>query len=79
MFRFLGRRIHAAVAGLAPVASVCLVDGKIVDPQRVINSDECPNPWNATGGRTKFLGAVGEPCRRLISSAREHTSLDVCQ
>ena len=55
-----------------------LVDGQIVDPRRVLNSDECPNPWGGTGGHKKVVGAVGEPCRRLVSSAREHTSLDVC-
>ena len=55
-----------------------LVDGQIMDPRRVLNSDECPNPWGGTGGHKKVVGAVGEPCRRLVSAAREHTSLDVC-
>eukprot|EP00966_Prymnesium_polylepis_P218611 5059915-Prymnesium_polylepis.1 len=52
-------------------------DGKIPDPRRVLNSDECPNPWQGTGGRSKIVAAVGDPCRKLIAAAREHSTLDV--
>ena len=52
--------------------------GKITDPRRVLNSDECPNPFGGTGHRGKVIAEVGLPCRRLVSSARKHTSLDVC-
>ena len=55
-----------------------LVDGKIADPRRVLNSDECPNPWGGTGERGKVIAAVGEPCKKLVSAARQHTSLDAC-
>ena len=58
-------------------AGVMLPDGTIADARRVLNSDECPNPWQGTGGRSKVIVPVGEPCRRLITAAREHTSLDV--
>ena len=54
-----------------------LVDGEIIDASRVLNSDECPNPWQGTGGRTKLIAAVGEPCKKLIHAARENTTLDV--
>ena len=53
-----------------------LEDGTISDARRLLNSDECPNPWQGTGGRSKVIAPVGEPCRRLITAAREHTSLD---
>ena len=52
-------------------------DGKITDPRRVLNSDECPNPWRGTGHRGKIVAAVGKPCVKLVTAAREHTSLDV--
>lgn len=55
-----------------------LVDGIIADPRRFLNSDECPNPWQGTGGRSKLLAEVGKPCVKLITAAREHSSLDVC-
>lgn len=55
-----------------------LSDGKILDPRRILNSDECPNPFGGTGGRGSVIAPVGEPCRKLISSARQHTSLDAC-
>ena len=54
-----------------------MVDGKIPDPRRVLNSDECPNPWRGTGDRGKLIAGVGQPCRKLVSAARQHTSLDV--
>eukprot|EP00966_Prymnesium_polylepis_P216251 5006150-Prymnesium_polylepis.1 len=55
-----------------------LKDGLIIDPRRILNSDECPNPWQGTGGRSKVLAEVGKPCVKLITAAREHSSLDVC-
>ena len=58
-------------------AGVVAEDGSIRDARRVLNSDECPNPWQGTGGRSKVIAPVGEPCRKLITAAREHTSLDV--
>jgi len=36
--------------------------GAIKDPRRVLNSDECPNPWRGTGDRGKTIAAVGAPC-----------------
>ena len=50
---------------------------QILDPRRVLNSDECPNPWRGTGDRGKVIAEVGTPCLKLVSSARQHTSLDV--
>ena len=67
-FEFLGACLRRA--GI-------LVDGKIIDPRRVLNSDECPNPYGGTGGRGSVVAAVGDPCRRLVSAARQHSSLDV--
>ena len=58
-------------------AAGIMVDGEITDSSRVLNSDECPNPWQGTGGRTKLIAAVGEPCKKIIHSARENTTLDV--
>ena len=52
-------------------------DGRVTDPRRVLNSDECPNPWRGTGDRGKVIAEVGEPCVKLVTAAREHTSLDV--
>eukprot|EP00966_Prymnesium_polylepis_P113181 2617477-Prymnesium_polylepis.1 len=46
-----------------------LVDGMITDPRRILNSDECPNPWQGTGGRSKVLAEVGAPCVKLITAA----------
>ena len=56
-----------------------LVDeqGRITDPQRFLNSDECPNPWRGTGRFGKVIGEVGAPCVKLVSAARKHSSLDV--
>jgi hypothetical protein len=51
--------------------------GRVIDPRRVLNSDECPNPWRGTGERGKVIAEVGQPCVRLVSAAREHSSLDV--
>ena len=51
--------------------------GRITDPSRVLNSDECPNPWRGTGHRGKLLAEVGKPCVKLVTAAREHTTLDV--
>eukprot|EP00966_Prymnesium_polylepis_P321685 7377993-Prymnesium_polylepis.1 len=51
--------------------------GRITDPRRVLNSDECPNPWRGTGHRGRVVGEVGKPCVKLVSAAREHTTLDV--
>ena len=51
--------------------------GRISDPRRVLNSDECPNPWRGTGDRGKVIAEVGKPCIKLVTSARQHTSLDV--
>ena len=51
--------------------------GAIKDPRRVLNSDECPNPWRGTGDRGKTIAAVGAPCVKLVSAARENTTLDV--
>ena len=39
--------------------------GAIKDPRRVLNSDECPNPWRGTGDRRKTIAAVGAPCVKL--------------
>ena len=66
-------RLGAVMAGIPGF----LIDGKIADPRRVLNSDECPNPFGGTGGKQKVVGGAGEPCRKLVSSARQHTSLDV--
>ena len=52
-------------------------DGRITDARRFLNSDECPNPWRGTGDRGKILAEVGKPCVKLVTAAREHTSLDV--
>jgi len=41
-------------------------EGTIIDARRVINSDECPNPWQGKGGRTKLVAAVGEPCSKKL-------------
>lgn len=51
--------------------------GRITDPRRLLNSDECPNPWRGTGDRGKVIAEVGKPCKKLITAARQHTSLDV--
>lgn len=51
--------------------------GRITDPRRLLNSDECPNPWRGTGDRGKVIAEVGQPCKKLVSAARQHTSLDV--
>ena len=51
--------------------------GKIKDPRRVLNSDECPNPWRGTGHRGKVVVEVGKPCVKLVTAAREHSTLDV--
>ena len=69
---------HFDFLGGALTRTSILVDGKIADPRRVLNSDECPNPWGGTGDRGKVLAAVGEPCKKLVSAARQHTSLDAC-
>lgn len=51
--------------------------GNITDARRLLNSDECPNPWRGTGDRGKLIAEVGKPCLKLVTAAREHTSLDV--
>ena len=63
----------------ATLARAGLLDseGKITDPRRVLNSDECPNPWRGTGDRGKIIAEVGKPCVKLVNCAREHTTLDV--
>ena len=52
-------------------------EGNILDPRRMLNSNECPNPWRGTGDRGKVIGEAGKPCVKLVTSARQHTSLDV--
>ena len=68
---------HFAKLRVALEKAGILVAGKILDPRRVLNSDECPNPWRGTGDRGKLIAGVGQPCRKLVSAARQHTSLDV--
>ena len=59
-FDFLG-------GALARAEIIDPVTGKITDPRRVLNSDECPNPFGGTGHRDKVVAAVGEPCKKLVS------------
>ena len=63
----------------ATLERVGLLDerGQITDPRRILNSDECPNPWRGTGQRGKIVAEVGKPCVKLVTAAREHTTLDV--
>ena len=68
---------HFKYLGMCLESCGILVDGEIIDASRVLNSDECPNPWQGTGGRTKLIAAFGEPCKKLIHAARENTTLDV--
>ena len=56
---------HFTYLGMCLVSCGILVDGEIIDASRVLNSDECPNPWQGTGGRTKLIAAVGDPCKRF--------------
>ena len=69
---------HFEKLGAMLLRAGILVDGMVADPRRLLNSDECPNPWQGTGGRSKVLAEVGKPCVKLITAAREHSSLDVC-
>ena len=60
-------------------AGILMDDGMLSDARRVLNSDECPNPWQGKGGRTKLVAAVGEPCKKFVHAARDHTTLDVAE
>ena len=42
-------------------AGIMDADGKITRPAtRLLNSDECPNPWRGTGDRGKLIAEVGK-------------------
>ena len=79
--KWMTREVSASHFGAltATLQKAGLLDdrGKITDPRRVLNSDECPNPWRGTGDRGKIIAEVGKPCVKLVNAAREHTSLDV--
>eukprot|EP00962_Isochrysis_galbana_P007715 scaffold2091_cov122-Isochrysis_galbana.AAC.4 len=67
-FKYLGQCLERA--GITK-------EDAITDPPRVINSEECPNPWQGTGDRAKIIVGVGAPCVKLVTMVREHSTVDV--